>query len=185
MEDWEIVQFREAVLCGNWDIVEKFLPTVQMSNLSADQQKESLFLVRQQKYLELLSARDLVKAIEILQNELRPLCESSGRLHELCRYGAPSRKVLPCLTDSLCSYIMYPSTPTTDTNHTPSREQLLDQLGGKKFPVNSASCSFNLHVAFITISLYRAFKYDTQRTSPQAARTSIGVAKEKLLLSQH
>lgn len=44
------------------------------------------FLLRQQKYLELLENRDLNAALTVLRNELTPLKRDIGRLHALSRY---------------------------------------------------------------------------------------------------
>ena len=43
------------------------------------------FLLRQQKYLELLEERDLNAALFVLRNELTPLKRDVGRLHALSR----------------------------------------------------------------------------------------------------
>lgn len=43
------------------------------------------FLLRQQKYLELLENRDLNTALNVLRNELTPLKRDIGRLHALSR----------------------------------------------------------------------------------------------------
>jgi len=42
-------------------------------------------LIRQQKYLELLEARQIKKALIVLRNELAPLEFNSERLHSLSR----------------------------------------------------------------------------------------------------
>ena len=44
------------------------------------------FLLRQQKYLELLENRDLNAALTVLRNELTPLKRDIGRLHALSRF---------------------------------------------------------------------------------------------------
>lgn len=41
------------------------------------------FLLRQQKYLEMLENRDLGAALQVLRNELTPLKRDTGRLHAL------------------------------------------------------------------------------------------------------
>ena len=43
------------------------------------------FLMRQQKYLELLETRDLNMAMSVLRNELTPLGRDTGRIHSLSR----------------------------------------------------------------------------------------------------
>ena len=49
-------------------------------------QKEMLFMIRQQKYLELLEERDLGTALMVLRQELTPLHQDTTRLHTLSRY---------------------------------------------------------------------------------------------------
>ncbi|KAF2095849.1 WD40 repeat-like protein [Rhizodiscina lignyota] len=44
---------------------------------------EMLFMMRQQKYLELLEQRDLAGALHVLREELTPLRHDTGRLHAL------------------------------------------------------------------------------------------------------
>ena len=44
------------------------------------------FLIRQQKYLELLENGELNSALHVLRNELTPLKRDIGRIHELSRY---------------------------------------------------------------------------------------------------
>ncbi|PSK36709.1 hypothetical protein B9Z65_1892 [Elsinoe australis] len=48
-------------------------------------QKEMLFLIRQQKYLELLEMRDLGTALIVLRQEITPLHQDTPRLHTLSR----------------------------------------------------------------------------------------------------
>lgn len=47
------------------------------------------FLLRQQKYLELLEQRDLGAALGVLRNELTPLKKDVGRVHTLSAYVLP------------------------------------------------------------------------------------------------
>ena len=47
--------------------------------------EEMKFWIRQQKYLELLEARDLGNALMVLRQELTPLRQDEGRLHALSR----------------------------------------------------------------------------------------------------
>jgi hypothetical protein len=48
---------------------------------------EMLFYLRQQKFLELLEARDLASALGVLRQELTPLNFDVERLHALSRYA--------------------------------------------------------------------------------------------------
>jgi len=55
--------------------------------LSEDADKnEMLFLIRQQKYLELLEVRDLGAALMVLRQELQPLHQDERHLHALSRF---------------------------------------------------------------------------------------------------
>jgi len=47
---------------------------------------EMLFLIRQQKYLELLEVRDLGAALMVLRQELQPIHHDERQLHALSRY---------------------------------------------------------------------------------------------------
>ncbi|RUS16901.1 hypothetical protein BC937DRAFT_90666 [Endogone sp. FLAS-F59071] len=81
LETPSIRQFREGVLTGDWQLVETLLSVLEL-----DQDKDALeikFLIRQQKYLELLEGRNIKKALQILRNELTPLDYSLERLHAL------------------------------------------------------------------------------------------------------
>lgn len=49
------------------------------------EKNEMLFYLRQQKFLELLEARDLGSALTVLRHELTPLNYDVGRLHALSR----------------------------------------------------------------------------------------------------
>lgn len=44
-----------------------------------------LFYMRQQKFLELLEAREVSKALQVLRTELTPLNQSVEKLHSLSR----------------------------------------------------------------------------------------------------
>lgn len=96
--------FRSAVLEGRWSKAESILirsfrpggddeltsssgdvPRTREKLLLAEgaDKSEMLFHVRQQKYLELLEARDLSAALMVLRQELTPLNYDVGRLHAL------------------------------------------------------------------------------------------------------
>ncbi|KAF2220619.1 WD40-repeat-containing domain protein [Elsinoe ampelina] len=57
------------------------LPVLPLAE-GADQE-EMLFLIRQQKYLELLEQRDLATALSVLRREITPLHRDTARLHTL------------------------------------------------------------------------------------------------------
>ncbi|ORZ09864.1 WD40-repeat-containing domain protein [Absidia repens] len=100
-----VTEFREAVLGGRWSKCESLFPQLCMvppteqdmdnggggddndddTSQPTDQVYNHIrFLIRQQKFLELLEARKLMKALSVLRNELSPLGENNTeRLHEL------------------------------------------------------------------------------------------------------
>jgi hypothetical protein len=104
LETSGVATFRSAVLGGNWPEAEKILmhsfqsasrPHSGDRKISPDQtlvladdadMNEMLFYLRQQKFLELLEARDLAAALNVLRQELTPLNYDVNRLHALSRY---------------------------------------------------------------------------------------------------
>ncbi|KAK4058921.1 hypothetical protein OIO90_000367 [Microbotryomycetes sp. JL221] len=76
-----VTSFRDGLLEGQWSTVEKLLlglPSQDITDLKTIQ-----FQIRQQKFLEVLEARETKKALSILRNELAPLGHDSDRLHFL------------------------------------------------------------------------------------------------------
>ncbi|KAJ3033834.1 hypothetical protein HDV00_005799 [Rhizophlyctis rosea] len=103
-------KFRQGVLQGDWDSVEKLISTMDISP------KNLKYLIKQQKYLEVLQARDVKAALIILRQELAPLSTSQDRLHELTSY-------------LMCSSVEdLKRAATWDGVEDTSREQLLMQL---------------------------------------------------------
>lgn len=84
LESSTVIQFRQGVLQGDWAKVDDLLPSLQLKDNAHT--IELKFLLRRQKYLELLEDRDLKKAIHVLRNELAPLQFSTEQLHELSRW---------------------------------------------------------------------------------------------------
>ncbi|KAH8702015.1 WD domain protein [Talaromyces proteolyticus] len=100
LESPAVAAFRSAVLDGQWAEAEHILlesfesnednpadgPSPVWGRLalaeSADK-NEMLFLLRQQKFLELLEARDLGAALMVLRQELTPLNHNIAQLHAL------------------------------------------------------------------------------------------------------
>ncbi|KAF4555155.1 Hypothetical protein D9617_3g022270 [Elsinoe fawcettii] len=79
-------------------------------------QEEMLFLIRQQKYLELLEQRDLATALSVLRREITPLHRDTARLHTLT-------SLMMCPTaDELRNLAKW------DGAHGKSRDQLLSDL---------------------------------------------------------
>jgi hypothetical protein len=82
-----VAAFRTAVHNGHWADAEALL----FGDASRDglplcegaKRDDMVFLIRQQKYLELLELRDLSKALMVLRQELTPLHQDVARLHAL------------------------------------------------------------------------------------------------------
>lgn len=100
LETSGVATFRSAVLGGRWSEAESILlqsfrnggipqgdPSEGTLMLAEDADRnEMLFYLRQQKFLELLEARDLAAALCVLRQELTPLNFDIERLHALSRY---------------------------------------------------------------------------------------------------
>ncbi|KAG0182694.1 hypothetical protein DFQ29_002824 [Apophysomyces sp. BC1021] len=71
LESPTVAQFREAVLGGDWDTTESVLPSLCREH--PGDLAQATFLVRQQKFLELLESRKTMKALHVLRNELTPM----------------------------------------------------------------------------------------------------------------
>ncbi|KAJ5536052.1 hypothetical protein N7513_009238 [Penicillium frequentans] len=98
LETAGVATFRSAVLGGRWSEAERILiqsfrnsgkngqesASEETLLLAEDANKnEMLFYLRQQKFLELLEARDLGAALGVLRQELTPLNYDIDRLHAL------------------------------------------------------------------------------------------------------
>lgn len=105
LESPSVVAFRSAVLDGQWTEAESLLlesfedgheandgeyesPSSwgKLALAETADKNEMLFLLRQQKFLELLEARDLGAALMVLRHELTPLNHNIAQLHALSRY---------------------------------------------------------------------------------------------------
>ncbi|KAI6022746.1 WD40 repeat-like protein [Pisolithus marmoratus] len=81
LEAPEVSEFRQYILNAEWPRAEALLP-----RLVADDESlwEALFLIGKQKYLELLEARRITAALQVLREQLAPLsANSSEQLHAL------------------------------------------------------------------------------------------------------
>jgi hypothetical protein len=101
LESPAVAAFRSAVLDGQWAEAEHVLlesfdvgdtdddpsPPAwgKLSLAESADKNEMLFLLRQQKFLELLEARDLGAALMVLRQELTPLNHNIAQLHALSR----------------------------------------------------------------------------------------------------
>lgn len=101
LESPAVAAFRSAVLAGQWAEAEHIL-LESFDTTDADDgpsppawgklclaesadRNEMLFLLRQQKFLEFLEARDLGAALMVLRQELTPLNHNIAQLHALSR----------------------------------------------------------------------------------------------------
>lgn len=82
-----VAAFRTAIQDGDWAEAETLLLGKAGSEglplCEGATQDDMLFLMRQQKYLELLELRHLSKALMVLRQELTPLHQDTARLHAL------------------------------------------------------------------------------------------------------
>ncbi|KAL2842418.1 hypothetical protein BJY01DRAFT_201087 [Aspergillus pseudoustus] len=118
LESPAVAIFRNAVLEGRWAeaeriLVQSFQPyghghledeaasKERLALVENADRNEMLFYLRQQKFLELLDARDLGAALMVLRHELTPLNYDIGRLHALSRYGSfyfrPLNRLIVCI----------------------------------------------------------------------------------------
>ncbi|KAF7585800.1 hypothetical protein BBP40_010081 [Aspergillus hancockii] len=136
LESPAVATFRGAVLAGRWAeaeriLVQSFYPDGTRRTPSGDgdhlpmkerlvlvenaELNEMLFYLRQQKFLELLEARNLSAALTILRHELTPLNYDIGRLHALS-------SLLMCPPEHLHNQAGW------DGSISSSRERLLSEL---------------------------------------------------------
>ncbi|KAI9489752.1 WD40-repeat-containing domain protein [Zychaea mexicana] len=81
LETDTITRFRGGILSGDWRLAESLLAT--LPGIQTNDLLQAQFLIRQQKFLELLEAQKTMKALHVLRNELTPLGQSIERLHQL------------------------------------------------------------------------------------------------------
>ncbi|ORZ03909.1 WD40-repeat-containing domain protein [Syncephalastrum racemosum] len=84
LEEENVSQFRTSVLEGDWRTAESLLPTLTL--VHPDDLYQIQFLIREQKFLELLEAKKTMKALQVLRNELTPLKRDTDRLHQLSSF---------------------------------------------------------------------------------------------------
>ncbi|KAF9532157.1 WD40 repeat-like protein [Crepidotus variabilis] len=81
MESLEVSQFRRYILEGLWSKAEVALETLGVEDEEGFW--DAKFLIRRQKYLELVEARKPTTALHVLRNELAPLKVDPDQLHTL------------------------------------------------------------------------------------------------------
>ncbi|KAF9439113.1 hypothetical protein BGZ76_011351 [Entomortierella beljakovae] len=83
LESPNVTRFRECVQNGNWELLEQL---TEQLNLDAHHELSVKFLIREQKFLELLEARQIKNALVVLRSELTPLNQNMERVHTLTSY---------------------------------------------------------------------------------------------------
>ncbi|KAF9362637.1 hypothetical protein BGX34_005779 [Mortierella sp. NVP85] len=93
LESPAVTRFRDCVLNGNWEELEQLAGKLELDPAHEISVK---FLIREQKFLELLEARQIKNALIVLRSELTPLNHNMERVHTLTRTGIPTvtRRVL-------------------------------------------------------------------------------------------
>ncbi|OLL24911.1 putative WD repeat-containing protein, partial [Neolecta irregularis DAH-3] len=81
VESNHISQFRHAILDGQWTEAESLTSSLDLRH---DIRRENLlFLIRKQKFFELLEMNEVQKALKVLRNELSHLDQDPEELHHL------------------------------------------------------------------------------------------------------
>ncbi|KAF9112035.1 hypothetical protein BGX27_004054 [Mortierella sp. AM989] len=83
LESPTVTRFRESVLRGHWDELEQL---TEKLDLDAAHEVSVKFLIREQKFLELLEGRQIKNALIVLRSELTPLNQNMERVHTLTSY---------------------------------------------------------------------------------------------------
>ncbi|KAK3827521.1 MAG: WD40-repeat-containing domain protein [Benniella sp.] len=84
LESPAVTRFRDCVLNGNWEELEQLAGKLELD--PAHEISVRLFLIREQKFLELLEARQIKNALIVLRSELTPLNHNMERVHTLTSY---------------------------------------------------------------------------------------------------
>ncbi|KAG0247984.1 hypothetical protein DFQ27_001316, partial [Actinomortierella ambigua] len=84
LESPAITRFRECVLLGQWGEVEELMRELDLEPSTAAPTIK--FLIREQKFLELLEARQIKSALIVLRSELTPLQQNTERVHALTSF---------------------------------------------------------------------------------------------------
>ncbi|CEG62983.1 hypothetical protein RMATCC62417_00203 [Rhizopus microsporus] len=111
-----VSHFRSSILNGDWFLAETLLSDMPFVNHNPNVIAKVQFLIRQQKFLELLEQNETMKALYVLRNEITPLGENTDRLHQL------SSLVLCSSIEDVMAQAQWDGTKGS------SREQLLIEL---------------------------------------------------------
>lgn len=121
LEAENIISFRKSILEGQWQLAETLLfkiPFLSMSSKGVDLPKVQ-FLIRQQKFLELLEKKETMTALYVLRSEITPLGQNTDKLHQL------TSLVLCSSIEDVMKQAQWDGTTGN------SRQQLLDQIQRK------------------------------------------------------
>eukprot|EP01016_Furgasonia_blochmanni_P001966 TRINITY_DN1077_c0_g1_i7.p1 TRINITY_DN1077_c0_g1~~TRINITY_DN1077_c0_g1_i7.p1 ORF type:complete len:683 (+),score=130.07 TRINITY_DN1077_c0_g1_i7:1-2049(+) len=94
VENEHLTNFRSAILRGEWD---KAIDLLRLIDLNEEAVQGAKYLIYEQKYLELIDAKNVNDALNVLRNELSSLSRDTQRLHKLaglilCRDAGELRK---------------------------------------------------------------------------------------------
>ncbi|KAF9335025.1 hypothetical protein BG006_001014 [Podila minutissima] len=84
LESQAVAQFRECVLSGAWDTVEQLSEQLDIDPVEGLPTVK--FLIREQKFLELLESGHIKSALVVLRSELTPLNKNMERVHTLTSF---------------------------------------------------------------------------------------------------
>lgn len=79
-ENQNLQKFREHVLKGEWTQALELLSALGLTPENTD---KACFFIYEQKYIELVAAKQYNEAIHIMRNELTKYCKETERLHKL------------------------------------------------------------------------------------------------------
>ncbi|KAI8145715.1 WD40-repeat-containing domain protein [Fennellomyces sp. T-0311] len=122
LEDQSVLDFRRAVLTGDWGLAENVLPSLYPKEL-----QDAQLLLRRQKFVEQIEAHQNVEALKVLQTEVAPLETDQERLHQMARNK-------PIIQHLLCSLLFCSNEyeiqgrMTWSGSEIRTREQLLGHL---------------------------------------------------------
>ncbi|KAI8988700.1 WD40-repeat-containing domain protein [Pilobolus umbonatus] len=116
LESDMILSFRKSILEGDWPTAETLLSTLPFLTNEDEVHLKVKFLIRQQKFLELLEDNETMNALHVLRTEITPLNQNTERLHQL------SSLVLCSSIEDIMSQAQWDGRKGT------SREQLLNEL---------------------------------------------------------
>ncbi|KAI9209708.1 WD40-repeat-containing domain protein [Polychytrium aggregatum] len=109
LESASIGGFRASLLAGSWDSAES---TLGQMRLRPGEEKIIRYLIRKQKFMELLAKQQVPGALHILRTEITPLDIDQEELHRLTRY------------------VVIGKPPQSQTSPSEMRQELLKEVEG-------------------------------------------------------